>query len=57
MRMYTLNGVSEHVYMSPWYFSKLFKKETGETFTEFLLKCRIEKAKNLLKNSFELKSL
>jgi two-component system, response regulator YesN len=52
----TLNGISEHVYMSPWYFSKLFKKETGETFTEFLLKCRIEKAKELLKNSFELKA-
>lgn len=52
----TLNVVSEHVYMSPWYFSKLFKKETGETFTEFLLKCRIDKAKELLKNSFELKA-
>jgi two-component system, response regulator YesN len=52
----TLNVVSEQVYMSPWYFSKLFKKETGETFTEFLLKCRIEKAKKLLKGSFELKA-
>lgn len=52
----TLNDVSEHVYMSPWYFSKLFKKETGETFTEFILKCRIEKAKELLKSRIELKA-
>jgi len=48
-REITLNDLAEHVFMSPWYFSKLFKKETGETFSEFLLKTRIEKAKEILK--------
>ncbi len=52
----SLNDVADHAFMSPWYFSKLFKKETGFTFTEFLLKVRIDQAKELLKGSLELKT-
>lgn len=52
----SLNDVAGHVFMSPWYFSKLFKKEAGETFSEFLLMKRIEKAKEFLKNNIELKT-
>jgi len=55
-REITLNDLAGHVFMSPWYFSKLFKKETGETFSEFLLKTRIEKAKEILKSQLELKT-
>lgn len=33
------------------YFSTLFKKETGQTLTEYVLQIRIQKAKNLLLNS------
>jgi len=52
----SLNDVANHIYMSPWYFSKLFKKESGETFSEFLLKTRIENAKMFLKSNLELKT-
>lgn len=50
----TLEGVADKVYLSPVYFSRLFKEETGERFIDYLIKIRLEKAKNLLKNS-ELK--
>lgn len=52
----TLNDLADYVFMSQWYFSKLFKKEIGETFSEFLLKVRLDKAKELLKGSLELKT-
>lgn len=52
----SLGDVAGYVFMSPWYFSKLFKKESGETFSEFLLKVRINKAKELLKANLELKT-
>ncbi len=47
----SLNSTAEHVYLNPAYFSKLYKKETGETYMEFLTRLRIEKAKNLLKET------
>lgn len=45
----TLKEVSEFVYLSPTYFSRLFKEETNTTFIEYLNQYRIEKSKNLLK--------
>ena len=47
----SLNTIAEHVYLNPAYFSKLYKKEAGETYMEFLTRLRIEKAKNLLKDT------
>lgn len=44
----TLDEVSREVHVSPYYFSKLFKEETGENFVEYLTKLRIGKAKHLL---------
>ena len=35
--------------VSPYYFSKVFKEETGETFVEYLTGLRMEYAKNLLR--------
>ena len=39
------------VYLSPAYFSRIFKKETGATFNSFLNEVRIEKSKALLRNN------
>ena len=46
----TLDEVSRVVDISPYYFSKLFKQETGENFIEYLTKVRIRNAKDLLRN-------
>jgi len=45
-----LNIAAEKFYLSPCYFSYLFKKEMGINFNEFLIKKRIERSKYLLKN-------
>ena len=47
----SLDDVSRIVDISPYYFSKLFKEETGENFIEYLTNLRIEKAKDLLMHS------
>lgn len=41
----SLDDVSGIVNISPYYFSKIFKEETGENFIEYVTKVRIEKAK------------
>lgn len=43
-----LEEVARTVGISPYYFSKLFKEETGMNYTEYLTKIRIETAKRLL---------
>ncbi len=47
----TVTRVAQHVSMSENYLSHLFKKEVGEAFTEYLTKYRIERAKEMLRNS------
>ena len=44
----TLKAAAEQVFMSPSYFCKVFKKVTGCTLVEFILRLRIDKAKELL---------
>jgi two-component system response regulator YesN len=44
----TLNDVAEKVYLTPNYVSMLIKKETGQNFSDIILRKRIEKAKELL---------
>lgn len=47
----TIHDAARHVHLSVSYFSFQFKKETGETFTNFLTKFRMEKAQILLSNT------
>lgn len=47
----TLEEISKIVSVSPQYFSKIFKEETGYNFIEYLTNARIEKAKELIKNT------
>jgi AraC-like DNA-binding protein/ligand-binding sensor protein len=46
----TMRQAAQHVHLSAFYFCKLFKKATGLTFTEYVARVRVEKAKNLLLN-------
>ncbi len=46
----SLHQVARHVNTSHFYFCKKFRKSTGLSFTQFVSRTRIEKAKNLLLN-------
>ena len=46
----SLEAVAKAVNTSTFYFCKMFKRATGLTFTEYLSRIRVEKAKNLLLN-------
>lgn len=45
----SLDEVAKMAHLSPSYFSRLFKSETGQTFSEYLQMIRIERAKSLLR--------
>jgi AraC family transcriptional regulator len=45
----SLKELSNVVQMSPHYFSKLFKQSTGNTPHQYVIRCRIERAKDLLR--------
>lgn len=45
----TLETVAKEVNLNPVYFSNIFKKETNENFVDYLHKCRIEAAKEMLR--------
>jgi len=44
----SINALSDQLRVHPSYFSRLFKQEVGSTFTDFLTKVRIDKAKEYL---------
>ncbi len=46
----SLDDVSKEVDISPYYFSKIFKEETGENFIEYLTQIRIDHARELLRD-------
>ena len=46
-----LQNIADSLQMSPPYLSQYFKKNTGYTISEYVTRLRMEKAKDLLKNS------
>ena len=48
-----LERVAESLQLSREYMGKLFKKETGETLGQYLLDCRMKKARWLLENTHD----
>ncbi len=49
----SLNKISQNMYLSPVYISKLFKEETGESPINYLIQLRLEKAKDILSTTSE----
>jgi AraC-like DNA-binding protein len=46
----SLDQIAENMYLSPFYISKIFKSEVGDTPIRHLINIRLEKAKELLMN-------
>lgn len=55
----SLDQIAHNMYLSPVYISKIFKEETGESPINYLIKIRLEKAKEILTsyNSGSIKSI
>jgi len=51
-----LNRLAETVFLTPSYLSKLFKTETGETITDYIISVRIEHAKDQLSKDNGMKT-
>lgn len=47
----SLDEVASHVYLNPAYFSRVFKQETGENFSNYLIKIRMMNAIEIMKSS------
>jgi len=47
----TLSQVARQIYITPTYLSKIFSAEVHKTFSQYLLSCRIDRAKHLLRNT------
>lgn len=47
-RELSLEEVADYVHLNPYYFSKVFKQQTEETFIDYVTRIRIEHAKRLM---------
>ena len=48
----SLDQIAENMYLSPFYISKIFKSETGDTPIRHLINIRLERAKELLEHDW-----
>lgn len=55
-RELSLEEVADVVYVSKWYFSKLFRKEKGIKFSDYLSALRIEQAQKIIRENPGLKN-
>lgn len=46
----SLEDAAEYVHLNPYYFSKVFKQQTGESFIDYVTRLRIDEAKELMKD-------
>lgn len=46
----SLEELAERFYLSPYYFSRMFKAKTGENLIDFMIRYKMERAMELLKN-------
>ena len=51
-----LEEVADRVYVSKWYFSKLFRKEKGIKFSDYMSALRIEQAQKIIRNNPNLRN-
>ncbi|MDR1574175.1 MAG: AraC family transcriptional regulator [Clostridiales Family XIII bacterium] len=51
METVTLEQIAERVHLNPSYFSIVFKKKTGQNFSDYLTACRIDEAKRILRDT------
>ncbi|MDO5518172.1 MAG: response regulator [Clostridium sp.] len=49
----SVDTLASNVCLAPSYLSYVFKKETGQNISKFIKACRMNKAKDLLENSYE----
>lgn len=55
-REVSLEEVADQVYVSKWYFSKLFRKEKGIKFSDYMSTLRIEQAQKIIREDPSLKN-
>lgn len=55
-REISLEEVADHLYISKWYFSKLFHKEKGVKFSDYAGMLRIEEAQRIIRENPKLKN-
>jgi two-component system response regulator YesN len=51
METVTLEQIAERVHLNPSYFSIVFKKKTGQNFSDYLTACRMDEAKRVLRDT------
>ncbi|MBC8080855.1 MAG: response regulator [Gorillibacterium sp.] len=49
----SLKSIADHIYLHPVYLSRIYKLETGQGLSDYILQLRMEKAAHLLKNTHE----
>ncbi len=47
----SLNTIAEAIYLSPSYFSRMFKEYTGENVSDYIIRLRINMSRELLRNT------
>lgn len=50
----SLQQISDHLHVSPTYFSKQFKMETGQSFTDYVLAAKVELAEQMIRSGVPL---